>query len=321
MRLVATLLLLPLLARQEVAWKSDFKAALKEAAGSKKLVVLVFQTKDRKNCVRFENEALKDPGVIAALGKYICVRVNPEGTDDDNKLWQDQGSPMPPATVILEPDGKQLAAVTPLNPKVYGPLLNDIAPAYVEKIVPAREQLAKDPKHAGANRTLGEAYLVLDNSKASAKHYAAAAEAMVGGGDKTGALQLLVGQLEKYYEKKWYSPARGCCSMIAELDSDNTTKKRPMAAWVLGMASCAEGRWAEAIDGLKSAIEKYKGDELQPKMMFTMASAHMYSKDLQGAITVFETIMKDYPGTETADISQVQAEKLRAQLQKQSEGK
>ena len=94
-----------------------------------------------------------------------------------------------------------------------------------------------------------------------------------------------------------------------------------VAAWVLGMASCAEGRWGEAIDGLKAAVEKYKGHELQPKMMFTMASAYMYAKDIDNAITVFETIVKDYPDTESADISKVQAEKLRAQKQKQAEGK
>jgi len=321
MRLAAALLLLPLLARQEVAWKSDFKAALKEAAAAKKLVALVFQSKDRKNCLRFQNETLADAGVVAALGKYLCVRINPEGTDDENRLWQEHGSPMPPMTIVFEPDGKQLAVVTPLNPKVYGPLMSDMVPAYFAKIVPSREALEKDPKQAGPHRTLGEAYLILDNSKDSAKHYAAAAELLVGKGEKAAAIELLLGQLEKYYEKKWYSPARSCCSLLADLDTDNATKKRPMAAWVLGMASCAEGRWAEAIDGLKAACEKYKGDELQPKMMFTMASAHMYAKDLDSAITIFETIVKDYPGTETADISQVQAEKLRNQRQKQSEGK
>ncbi len=321
MRAAAALLLLPLLARQEINWRTDFKGTLKEAAAAKKLVALVFQSKDRKNCLRFQNETLADPQVVAALGNYLCVRVNPEGTDDENRLWQEQGSPMPPMTIVFEPDGKVLTAVTPLNPKVYGPLLADIVPAYFEKIVPSREALAKDPKQPGPHRTLGEAWFVMDKSGDSARHFAAAAELLVSKGDKAGALDLLLAQLDKYYEKKWYSPARHCCSMIADLDPDNATKKRPMAAWVQGMASCAEARWGEAIDGLKAACEKYKDSDLLPKMMFTLASAHMYSKDLDTAITVFETIVKDFPETETAEISKVQAEKLRAQRQKQSEGK
>jgi tetratricopeptide (TPR) repeat protein len=321
MRLAAVLLLLPLLAPQEVAWKKDFKGTIKEAAASKKLVALVFQSKDRKACMRFQNETLADAGVQAALAKYLCVRVDPEGTDDENRIWQEQGSPMPPMTILFEPDGKKLGVVTPLTPKVYGPMMAEIVPAYFEKIVPSREAIAKDATQPGPHRTLGEAYMVLDNSGDSAKHYAIAAELMVKKGDKAGALALSLEQLDKYYERKWYSPARGACSRIADLDSDNTSGKRPMAAWVLGMASCDEGRWAEAIDGLKTAIEKYKGDPLQPKMMFSLAAAHMYAKDLDAAITVFETIVKDYPDTDSANLSQIQADKLRAQRQKQAEGK
>ena len=321
MRLAILVLITALGAHQEIAWKKDWKATLKEASDSKKLVVLVFQTKDRKNCLRFQNETLADPGVVASLSKYLCVRIDPEGTDEENKLWQEQGQPMPPMTVVFEPTGKKLAAVTPLNPKVYGPLLGDIVPAYFEKIVPAREAIAKDDKQPGPYRTLGEAYFTLDDSGESAKNFAAAADLLIAKGDKPGALALLEAQLKMYYEKKWYTPSRGCCSRIADLDPDNKTKLRPMAAWVLGMASCAEARWPEAIDGLKEACVKYKDSDLLPKMLFTLGSAHMYAKDFDAAITVFETIMKDFPDTETAEIARVQAEKLREQRQKKNEGK
>lgn len=319
MRLAASLLLLFVFARQEVAWKTDWKATLKEAATSKKLVALVFQSKDRKACLRFQNETLADAGVVAALGKYLCVRVNPEGTDDENRLWQEHGSPMPPMTIVFEPDGKQLVAVTPLNPKVYGPMLSNIVPAYFDKILPSRAALAKDPRDPAANRTLGEAYMVLDNSKESPKHFMIAAEALVAKGDKKGALDMLLSQLDQYYDKKWYSPARTCCSLIADLDPDNGTKKRPLAAWVLGMASCSEGRWAEAVDGLKAACEKYKDSDLLPQMMFSLASAYYGAKDIDTAITVYETIMKDHPETEAAKLSEIQASKLREKRQKQSE--
>src|SRR5262245_25853635 len=105
MRLAVALFILPLFAPQEIAWKKDFKAVLKEAAASRKLVALVFQTKDRKACIRFQNETLADPGVQSALAKYLCVRIDPEGTDEENRLWQEQGSPMPPMTILFEPDG------------------------------------------------------------------------------------------------------------------------------------------------------------------------------------------------------------------------
>ena len=321
MRIAAALLLLPLFFGQEIAWRKDWKGTLKEAATSKKLVVLVFFNKGVKNCVRYQEVTLADAGVVAALGKYLCVQIDPDGTDDENRLWQEHKEPSLPMTFIYEPTGKQLAVVGSLNPKIYGGMLAAIVPTYFDKIVPAREALAKDPNQPDRHATLGEAFITLDNPPDSSKHYASAVDLLAGKGDKAGALKLLGVQLEKYYEKKWYSPARGCCGKLAELDPSNETKLRPMAAWMLGMASCDEGRWAEAIDGLKAACEKYKGDELQPKMMFTMASAYMYAKDVDNAITVFETIVKDYPGTETAEISQVQADKLRAQRQRQNEDK
>src|SRR5688572_2318647 len=321
MKLAAVALAAILFAPQETEWKTDFKAALKEAAASKKLVTLVFLSKDRKACVKFRNEGLTDPAVVTALKQYVCVRIDPEGTDDENRLWQEKGSPMPPMTIIFEPDGKQLAVVQRLNTKIYGELMAAISPAYFNQILPARTAIAKDATDPLPHRTLGEAYMKLENSADSAKHFTIAAELMIGKGDKAGALDLSIAQLQKYYDVKWYSAARGACSRIADLDPDNKSKQLPMAAWVLGMASCDEGRWGEAIDGLKSAIEKYKGHELQPKMMFTLASAYMYSKDIDSAITTFETIMKDFPDTEAANLSQTQSEKLRDQRQRKNEGK
>ncbi len=317
---VVALFLLSLVAGQEVAWKNDFKAALKEAAASKKLVVLVFFNKGVKNCVKYQDETLASPEVIAALGQYLCVRIDPDGTDEENRLWQQHKEPSLPMTFVYEPDGKQLAAVGSLNPKVYGGTLAAIVPAYFEKIVPAREALAKDPKQPQAHVALGEAYLAIDDAKASAKHYSEAAD-LLAAQDKAKALALLAGQLDKYYEKKWYTPARACCGKLADLDPDNATGKRPFAAWVLGMASCAEGRWGEAVDGLKAAIEKYKGHELQPKMMFTLASAHMYANDIDAAIEVFDAIVKSYDGTETADLANTQSQKLKAKKAKAAEGK
>lgn len=309
---LAALLLLPLFAGQEVAWKSDWPGTLKEAAASKKLVVLVFFNKDVKNCKRYQEETLASDAVTGALSKYLCVRLDPEGTDDENRLWQQHGSPMPPMTFVYEPDGNKLTGVGTLNPKFYAEALNAIVPAYFDKIVPAREALAKDPNQPDKLADLGAAYVLLDNSVASMKNYAAASEALAGKGDKAGALKLLGTQLDAYYEKKWYTPARGCCARIAELDPDNGTKLRPKAAWVLGMAACAEGKWQEAIDGLTAANAKYKDCDILDRMMFTLGSAYMYAGEKDKAIATFDEIVKNFFNSEAASLAKIQADKLRA---------
>jgi tetratricopeptide (TPR) repeat protein len=304
-------ILIALLAGQDVTWKTDWAGTLKEAAASRKLVLLAFISKDRKNCVRFRDETLASPAVTAALSKYLCVRMDPEGTDDENRLWQAHDSPMPPITLILEPDGKKLAGVGTLNPKLYSEALNGIRPAYFEKIVPAREALAKDPNQADKLADLGEAYILLNNPAESAMHYRKATDMLASRGDKPGALRLLGGQLEAYYEKKWYVPARAGCAKLLELDPDNGTKLRPKAAWIVGMAACDEGNWKEAIDVLADACAKYKESELLDRMLFSLGSAHMYAGDKEKALATFDQIVKDSFESEAARLAKIQADKLR----------
>lgn len=304
-------ILIALFAGQDIAWKTDWAGTLKEAAGSNKLVVLAFISKDRKNCARFRDETLAGPGVAAALSKYLCVRMDPEGTDDENRLWQAHGSPMPPITLIFEPDGKKLAAVGTLNPKLYSESLFAIAPAYFEKIVPAREALAKDPNQPDKLADLGDAYIRLNNAAESALNYQKAADLLASRGDKPAALRILGGQLEAFYEKKWYVPARACCAKILELDPENGTKLRPKAAWIVGMAACDEGKWKEAIEVLADACEKHKDSDLLDRMLFSLGSAYMYDDNKEKALATFDRIVRDFFDSEAARLAKIQADKLR----------
>src|SRR5262245_45521160 len=107
--------LLPLLALlwvpQDVAWKKTWPEALQAAAKEKKLAVLVFFNDGVKDWQRFKAEGLKDGAVIAALNKHACALVDPEGSDDDNRLWQKMGSKRPPITYLFTPDGNLLVEV------------------------------------------------------------------------------------------------------------------------------------------------------------------------------------------------------------------
>ncbi len=304
---------LALLAQGEVQFKTSWPDGLKEAkAAQGKLAVLVFLTPDRRDCKRFADEALKHDAVVAALNRHVAVKVNPLGTDDENKLWQEQGQPMPPATIVFAPDGQKLTVILTGSGKYYAEALDAAGPAYFHKIIPAREALAKDPNQPDKLAMLGEAYLALDNSAESSNNYKAAVELMLKKGDKSGALELLKGQMAAYYGKKWYVHARACCRNVLELDPSNGTKLCPQAAWVLGMADCAEGKWQDCISGLSAACDRFKDSDILDKMMFTLGSAHMYAKEKEKAIAVFEKIMAKFPDSETAKLAETQANKLRS---------
>ena len=296
---------------QEVSWKPRWADALQEAKTSRKLAVLVFTNKSLKDAVRFEAETLTDANVVAALQKYVCAKVDPDGSDDDNRLWQDHGMPRPPMSYVYDPDGKQLVAINSLNAKNYLAILNSAGPAYFDKIVPAREALAKDPSQPDRLVSLAEAYAKLDNAAQAAVYFDKAVTVASQKGDSAGALKVLEQQLASFYQAKWYAEARGCCKKLAELDPTNQTKLRPLAAWILGMADCKEGKWADAISGMTDACERYKDAPNLDQMLFTLGSAYMYAKDKDNALAVFDRIMKSFPDSETARIAQIQAEKLR----------
>ncbi len=309
------LLLVPLaalcLAPQEIPWKKTWPEALKEAKAQKKLAVLVFFNDGVKDWKRFQGEALKDTMVLGALRKNVCALIDPEGSDEDNKLWQKMGERRPPMTFIFDPDGVLLAEVGTLNPKQYAAAVDAAGPAYFDKIVPAKAALASNPKQADKLAMLGDAYARLGSPAESAKNYEKAADVLAEKGDKAGALKILEGQLDQYYDVKWYPHARGCCKRILDLEPSATSKVGGKAALVQGMAEMEDRKYANAIPILRDAAGKYKDPEIHAKTLVVLGTAHMYGKDTPSALAIFDEIMKKYPDTDQATIAKNFAEKLR----------
>jgi tetratricopeptide (TPR) repeat protein len=310
-RIVLAAMLALSLSPQEIKWKTNWPEALKEAKASKKLAILVFFNKGIKDCQRFEAETLPNAAVISALQQHVCARIDPDGTDEENALWQKHGQERPPMTYVYDPDGKLLTTVSALKPEYYAGAIAQAGPAYFNKILPAREALARDPNQPDKLAMLGEAYEKLNNPVESQKAYAAAVDALLKKGDKAGALRLLEAQLGSYYDMKWYVPARAACLKVAELDPADASKLGAKAAWIIGMADCKESKWQNAITGMKAACDRFKDAPNMDQMLFTLGSAYMYARDNANAIAVFEEIVKKYPNSETRNIAQLQIDKLR----------
>ena len=310
--MMTTLVLLTLLAPvQEVAWKKTWPEAQKEAKAQGKLAVLYFFNAGVKDCARFESETLTNTGVIRALQQHVCARIDPEGPDLDNKLWQDHKMPRLPITYVYDPEGKRLLTINTLNAKNYMSALDAVKPAYFDKIKPAREALAKDPNQPDKVLLLAEAYYALDDRAESGKYYDQAVEMTTKKGDSATALKTLEKQLSSFYEKKWYADARNGSRKLLELDPSDGTKLGAFAAWMIGMADCDERKWNDAISGMTAACAKYKDAKILDKMMFTLGSAYMYAKDNANAVRVFEEIVIKFPDSETVNIARTQIEKLK----------
>ena len=309
--ILAAVLALTSLSPQDIKWRASWPEALKEAKASKKLVILVFFNKGVKDCQRFEAETLPNAAVISALQQHIPVKIDPDGTDDENALWQKFGQARPPMTYVCDPDGKLLTSVSALKAEYYAGPIASAGSAFFNKILPAREALAKDPNQADKLVLMGEAYEKLNNPDESAASYNKAVEVLVKKGDKAGALKLIEGQLNSYYDAKWYVQARASCQKVAELDPADASKMGAKAAWIIGMADCKEAKWQNAITGMKAACERFKDAPNMDQMLFTLGSAYMYARDKENAIATFEEIVKKYPNSETKNIAQLQIDKLR----------
>jgi tetratricopeptide (TPR) repeat protein len=299
------------LAPQDIKWKTNWPDALKEAKASKKLAILVFFNKGLKDCQKFEAETLPNSSVIAALQQHVCAKIDPDGTDDDNALWQKHGQARPPMTYVYDPDGKLLTSISALKAEYYAGALAAAKPAYFDKIVPAREALSKDPNQPDKLVMLGEAYQKLDNKTESAVSYNKAVEILSKKGDKSGALKVLESQLEAYYLTKWYVPAKEACKKIVELDPADGSKLGAKAAWVLGCAACDERKYPEAVSIMKPACDRFKDSPIIDKMLFTLGSGYLYSGDRDNAVAIFEEIVKKFPNSETKNVAQIQLDKLR----------
>jgi tetratricopeptide (TPR) repeat protein len=309
--MLAAVLALTTLTPQDVKWRASWPEALKEAKASKKLVILVFFKAGYKDCPRFEKETLSSPSVVSALQQHICIKIDPEGTDEENALWQKFGQATPPMTYVCDPDGKLLTAVSALKAEYYAGPIAQAGSAYFNKIQPARESLAKDPNQPDKLVMIGEAYERLNSPDESAAAYNKAVDLLVKKGDKAGALKLIEGQLKSYYDAKWYVQARASCMKVAELDPSDSTKMGAQAAWIIGMADCKDRKWQNAITGMRAACDKYKDAPNMDQMLFTLGSAYMYAGDKTSAIETFETIVQKYPNSETKNVAQIQIDKLR----------
>src|SRR5579883_2791059 len=136
-RIVLAAVLAFAVAPQDIKWKTNWPEALKEAKASKKLAVLLFFNKGVKDCQRCEAETLPNAAVVSALQQHVCCRIDPDGTDEENALWQKLGQARPPMTYIYDPDGKLLTSVSALKAEFYAGAVASAGPAYFNKIQPA----------------------------------------------------------------------------------------------------------------------------------------------------------------------------------------
>jgi len=100
--------------KDKVRWKTDLKAAQKEAKETDRPMLIVFGAEWCTHCDRFERTTLAEPAMVAAINRdFIAVRLD---FDEEQKTAQVMEVEALPCTVILSPEADLLVRVIGAKP-------------------------------------------------------------------------------------------------------------------------------------------------------------------------------------------------------------
>jgi len=94
---------------ERVATASELDALLARAAAAKQPVMLDYYATWCTDCVRMEKTTFRDPGVVKALGRFALIKADVTENDDNSRALKRRfGIFGPPATLLFDPQGREL---------------------------------------------------------------------------------------------------------------------------------------------------------------------------------------------------------------------
>jgi thioredoxin-like negative regulator of GroEL len=89
---------------QQVAWRTDYNSARKEATEKHRPILIEFSTENCTWCKKLDAATLRDPEVVAALGdQFVALKID---ADSEPALTQALRISQFPTLVLASPDGK-----------------------------------------------------------------------------------------------------------------------------------------------------------------------------------------------------------------------
>lgn len=105
----------------DIPWASDFQTAAALARRTHRPLLLSFHTPGCGWCAKLDAETFTDKRVVALSKRYVCVRLD---SDVDAALCVRYVVLDYPTTLLLDPDGRELARLTGfIPPERFAPAL------------------------------------------------------------------------------------------------------------------------------------------------------------------------------------------------------
>ena len=94
-------------AAQAITWTTDLKKALADAKAQNKYVFVDVYTDWCGWCKKLDRDVFTDADMVSYLGeKYICVKMDAEGSKENEKVAEDARVTGYPAGLVFKGDGK-----------------------------------------------------------------------------------------------------------------------------------------------------------------------------------------------------------------------
>lgn len=155
-------------AKAGVAWVEDWGAALKQAKGGDKLLMVDFYTSWCKYCKNLDREAFVDPRVVELSKDFVCAKLDAEVAKAATMRYAPEGFP----TIIFgSPAGDEIIRVSGYRTadQIYTVMkaVHEAGPKIAENM----DRLERNRKDPEAHLALAETYLALGLPNKAATHF------------------------------------------------------------------------------------------------------------------------------------------------------
>jgi tetratricopeptide (TPR) repeat protein len=276
--------------RDGIDWKADYEAALAEARGNGRLVVVHFALEGRPLGREMAEQTFAHPGVVAASrGKFLCVRIDIARQPD---LFQKTlGTKGGLGTAVVDGTGDVVSALPGFAaPEAYLAFLEKAARGY-PALRAARDGARADD--AASLYALGEAYESLDSPRRAEEEYA---RAVALGAKDPKPLALAHERLARIFALRGKNrEAREHLAEFRRLDGGNAFGRDDRALLTEGMILSLELKLEACAKHLEAALAKYPSGAESDQMLLLLGVTQHELKQPKAAMATLERLLREFP--------------------------
>jgi len=243
-----------------IPWERDFEQALEKARSANKPLLVDFWADWCGWCHRLDKTTYVDPVVVALAASFVPVKVNTEGSREDQAVAARYEVSSLPTIAVLSPSGRQIQRLDGYQGPGQFPYTLREALAMAEQVMAWEATLAADPSNATAHLRLG--------------------------------LHL--------FDQRFYEQSAEHLRLARAADAELATPERKDLRMRLGVILFYGRDYSDSASLLKEALALGPDAELDPKILYVLGRAYMKWGHKDKARTLFGQLVEGYPASPAA---------------------